>query len=450
MSIPSSAALVTGASRGLGRALPPSWSATAARSSSTPDTSPSSSPPSRRWPATMRRSCRSPGTSPTRPPRRPRHGRGVARWSRPRRAQRRDARPVAAPAVERLPLDDLRATLETNLVAQVGLVQALLPHLRPGATIVAVTSDAAVEAYEGWGAYAAAKAGFEQLPPSSAAERPDLRVLRVDPGDMRTQMHQDAFPGEDISDRPAARGDRARPAALIDGPFPSGRYRASEVPASAGGGVMAAVVAAGPRRWTSRCRAELIADAPVEAEGRRRDDVRMLVAQRSTGRAGPRPGPPTWPGSWRPATCSSSTPRPRCLPPSPAATAGWCVHLSTDLGGGRWVVEVREPCGPRQRPPSGRPGQAHPRWPAARSPTCEVPHSPADERGARLWVATCSPPCRSRPGWPARAARSATAAPTRPGRSTPTRRSSPVTRPAIRARLRRDAVRRPVRSRPSW
>jgi NAD(P)-dependent dehydrogenase (short-subunit alcohol dehydrogenase family) len=110
--------------------------------------------------------------------------------------------PSPLPALADLRLGDLRTTLEVNLVAQLGVVQALLPHLRRGATVVAITSDAAVEAYEGWGAYAAAKAGFEQLAAVLAAERPDLRVLRVDPGDMRTQMHQDAFPGEDISDRP--------------------------------------------------------------------------------------------------------------------------------------------------------------------------------------------------------------------------------------------------------
>jgi NAD(P)-dependent dehydrogenase (short-subunit alcohol dehydrogenase family) len=138
--------------------------------------------------------------------------------------------PSPLPPLSRLRLSDLRATLETNLVAQLGVVQALLPHLRPGAAILAVTSDAAVEAYEGWGAYGAAKAGFEQLAAILGAERPDLRVLRVDPGDMRTQMHQAAFPGEDISDRPDPEQSVPGLRALIAGPFPSGRYRASEVP----------------------------------------------------------------------------------------------------------------------------------------------------------------------------------------------------------------------------
>ena len=137
--------------------------------------------------------------------------------------------PSPLPSLSHLRLGDLRTTLEINLVAQLGVVQALLPHLRSGATIVAITSDAAVETYEGWGAYGAAKAGFERLAAILGAERPDLRVLRVDPGDMRTQMHQDAFPGEDISDRPPPEDSVPGLLALIEGSLPSGRYRASEV-----------------------------------------------------------------------------------------------------------------------------------------------------------------------------------------------------------------------------
>ena len=139
--------------------------------------------------------------------------------------------PSPLPPVSRLRLGDLRATLEINLVAQLGVVQALLPHLRPGATIVAVTSDAAVEAYEGWAAYGATKAGLEHLAAVLGAERPDLRVLRVDPGDMRTQMHQEAFPAEDISDRPEPEDSVPGLRALIAGPQPSGRYRVAEVAA---------------------------------------------------------------------------------------------------------------------------------------------------------------------------------------------------------------------------
>jgi NAD(P)-dependent dehydrogenase (short-subunit alcohol dehydrogenase family) len=137
--------------------------------------------------------------------------------------------PSPLPEVTELRLDDLRTTLETNLVAQVGIIQSLLPHLRGGAAVVVVTSDAAVEAYEGWGAYAASKAGLEQLAAVLAAERPDLRVLRVDPGDMRTQMHQDAFPGEDISDRPLPEASVPGLRRLIDEHSPSRRYRVADV-----------------------------------------------------------------------------------------------------------------------------------------------------------------------------------------------------------------------------
>jgi NAD(P)-dependent dehydrogenase (short-subunit alcohol dehydrogenase family) len=140
--------------------------------------------------------------------------------------------PSPLPPVAELLLDDLRQTLETNLVAQVGVLQALLPHLRPGATVVAITSDAAVEAYEGWGAYAASKAALEELAAVLGAERPDLRVLRVDPGDMRTRMHQDAFPGEDITDRPLPEDSVPGLRRLIEEPrFTSGRYRVAEVTA---------------------------------------------------------------------------------------------------------------------------------------------------------------------------------------------------------------------------
>ncbi len=141
--------------------------------------------------------------------------------------------PSPLPPLSQLRLGDLRTTLEANLVAQLGIIQALLPHLRADATIMALTSDAAVEPYEGWGAYGAAKAGFEQLAAILGVERPDLRVLRIDPGDMRTRMHQDAFPGEDISDRPSPEEKVPGLRHLMEGPFPSGRYQVSDAPAPA-------------------------------------------------------------------------------------------------------------------------------------------------------------------------------------------------------------------------
>jgi NAD(P)-dependent dehydrogenase (short-subunit alcohol dehydrogenase family) len=105
-------------------------------------------------------------------------------------------------------------------------VQDARHALRPGARIVNITSDAAVEPYEGWGGYGSSKAALEQLTAILAAEHPEWRVYRVDPGDMRTQMHQEAFPGEDISDRP--RPEVAVPGLieLLEGDHPSGRYQA--------------------------------------------------------------------------------------------------------------------------------------------------------------------------------------------------------------------------------
>jgi NAD(P)-dependent dehydrogenase (short-subunit alcohol dehydrogenase family) len=98
-----------------------------------------------------------------------------------------------------------------------------------GARILNVTSDAAVEAYEGWGGYGSSKAALEQLTRVLAAERPELRIYAVDPGDMRTRMHQDAFPGDDISDRPLPEERVPGLLALIEGDLPSGRYLAGDL-----------------------------------------------------------------------------------------------------------------------------------------------------------------------------------------------------------------------------
>jgi NAD(P)-dependent dehydrogenase (short-subunit alcohol dehydrogenase family) len=142
-----------------------------------------------------------------------------------------------SPLLPVLQLDDqvLRDVWETNVVASIALARALRPSLRAGAAVINITSDAAVEHYETWGAYAASKAALEHLTLTLAAEDPDVRWWTVDPGDMRTQMHQDAFPGEDITDRPLP--ESAVPAflALLDSRPPSGRFRASELaPANAG------------------------------------------------------------------------------------------------------------------------------------------------------------------------------------------------------------------------
>jgi NAD(P)-dependent dehydrogenase (short-subunit alcohol dehydrogenase family) len=134
------------------------------------------------------------------------------------------------PALADYPIGDLRASFEVNVVAPIALTQLLLPSLRErGGAVLNVTSDAAVEPYAGWGGYGAAKAALEQASNVLAAEENVVRVWWVDPGDMRTQMHQDAFPGEDISDRPLPASVIPALRHLIAERLPSGRYRAAEL-----------------------------------------------------------------------------------------------------------------------------------------------------------------------------------------------------------------------------
>jgi len=128
----------------------------------------------------------------------------------------------------------LRAVYEANTVAPLALLQAVAPHLKPGARILNITSDAGVEPYEGWGGYGSSKAALEQLSHILAAEHPEWRLYWVDPGDMRTALHQEAFPGEDISDRPLPEESVPGLLALLGGTSPSGRYRAREIGQAAG------------------------------------------------------------------------------------------------------------------------------------------------------------------------------------------------------------------------
>jgi len=137
--------------------------------------------------------------------------------------------PSPQPALADYPLSELRRVYEANVIAPLALVQLVLPRLTAGAAILDVTSDAAVEPYEGWGGYGSSKAALEQLTAVLAAEHPGLRIYSIDPGDMRTQMHQDAFPGEDISDRLPPEDSVPGLLALIEGALPSGRYRAAEL-----------------------------------------------------------------------------------------------------------------------------------------------------------------------------------------------------------------------------
>jgi NAD(P)-dependent dehydrogenase (short-subunit alcohol dehydrogenase family) len=135
--------------------------------------------------------------------------------------------PSPQPPLDRYPLGILERVLRVNLVAPLGLVQLALPLLavRQG-RIVNLSSDAAREAYPGWGGYGAAKAGLDHATAILAAEQPDLRIYAVDPGDMNTQLQQEAFPGEDVSDRPAPETSVPGLLQLIEGDLPSGRYEA--------------------------------------------------------------------------------------------------------------------------------------------------------------------------------------------------------------------------------
>ena len=140
--------------------------------------------------------------------------------------------PSPQPKLADYPLDVLRQVYEVNVLAPLALAAEALPLLRAsssGGRIVNVTSDAGAEAYEGWGGYGSSKAALEHASRVLAEEEPDVRVFVVDPGDMRTRMHQEAFPGEDISDRPPPEDSVPGFVALLTGDHPSGRYVAKEV-----------------------------------------------------------------------------------------------------------------------------------------------------------------------------------------------------------------------------
>jgi NAD(P)-dependent dehydrogenase (short-subunit alcohol dehydrogenase family) len=134
------------------------------------------------------------------------------------------------PALADYPSDELRAAFEANVVAPIALTQLALPLLRAsGGAVLNITSDAAVEAYAGWGGYGAAKAALEQASNVLAAEELGVRVWWADPGDLRTDMHQLAFPGEDISDRPEPASVVPAFVRLVSERLPSGRYRAAHL-----------------------------------------------------------------------------------------------------------------------------------------------------------------------------------------------------------------------------
>jgi NAD(P)-dependent dehydrogenase (short-subunit alcohol dehydrogenase family) len=135
--------------------------------------------------------------------------------------------PSPQPELLDYPLDVLEEVYRANAIAPLALIQAVRHDLKPGARIINVTSDAAVEPYEGWGGYGSSKAALEQLSAILSAENPDsLRVYWTDPGDMQTRMHQEAFPDEDISDRPMPEESVPGLIELLTGDLPSGRYEA--------------------------------------------------------------------------------------------------------------------------------------------------------------------------------------------------------------------------------
>jgi NAD(P)-dependent dehydrogenase (short-subunit alcohol dehydrogenase family) len=135
--------------------------------------------------------------------------------------------PSPQPPLAAYPLDVLEHVYRVNVLAPLALFQ--LASFAPGARVLNVTSDAGAEPYEGWGGYGSSKAALEQLSAILAVEHPELRVYAVDPGDMNTRMHQEAFPGEDISDRPPPEDSVPGLLTLVEGDVPSGRYRAAEL-----------------------------------------------------------------------------------------------------------------------------------------------------------------------------------------------------------------------------
>jgi NAD(P)-dependent dehydrogenase (short-subunit alcohol dehydrogenase family) len=137
--------------------------------------------------------------------------------------------PSPQPPLGRYPLDTLERVYQVNVLAPLALTQLVLPRMTDRGAIVNVSSDAAIEPYAGWGGYGSSKAALDQLSAILAEEHPTLRIYSVDPGDMRTRMHQEAFPGEDISDIPPPEASVPGLLRLIEGELPSGRYLAREL-----------------------------------------------------------------------------------------------------------------------------------------------------------------------------------------------------------------------------
>ena len=176
--------------------------------------------------------------------------------------------PSPQPALLEYPIDRLEEVYRTNAIAPLALVQAVRDGLKAGAHIVNITSDAAIEPYEGWGGYGSSKAALEQLSAILAAENPDLRVYHVDPGDMRTRMHQEAFPDEDISDRPPPEESVPGLLELLTDDLPSGRYQAQDF-----------TTAGGPTKGIHELRVELTVEDLDEAAALYRDALGLSVVK---------------------------------------------------------------------------------------------------------------------------------------------------------------------------
>ena len=256
------------------------------------------------------------------------------------------------PALADYPPDELRAAFEVNVIAPIALTQLALPLLRAsGGAVLNITSDAAVEAYAGWGGYGAAKAALEQASNVLAAEEPAVRVWWADPGDLRTDMHQLAFPGEDISDRPEPESVVPAFVRLIGERLPSGRYRAAHLLPRAGDGVTTLAALA-----DFTLPASLEAHEPPEARGLPRDGVRMLVSRRASGEIshhgfGELPGL-LLPGDLLVVNTTAT------LPAQVRVSAELAVHFSSPRPDGSWLIELRQVTG-KITVPNGRgyPGQ---------------------------------------------------------------------------------------------
>ncbi len=144
--------------------------------------------------------------------------------------------PSPQPSLAEYSIEEFERVYRVNVIAPLAITQLVLPRLPDGGRVINLTSDAAVEPYEGWGGYGSSKAALEQLTAILAVEQPSVRVYTVDPGDMCTRMHQEAFPGEDISDRPPPEASVPGLLELIEGELPSGRYRVSDLVGAEVGG----------------------------------------------------------------------------------------------------------------------------------------------------------------------------------------------------------------------